>query len=160
MMATSMISADDLRQRYAYDPITGEFTSLKSGKTVGCKNDRGYLKVVISGREYKLHRLAFLAMTGDWPKHEVDHINGIKSDNRWANLRDVDGVTNTHNQVRPRKDNSTGFLGVSWHRKSGRFRAAVELRGKAVFSKTFDTPEEAHAAYVEAKRRLHRGCTI
>jgi len=68
--------------------------------------------------------------------------------------------TNAENKRGPRKDNKSGFLGVCWHPQARKWRARIQLRGKSHDAGLYDTPEEAYAAYVAAKRKLHAGCTI
>lgn len=107
------------------------------------------------------HRLVWLHLYGEWPEHGIDHINGRRSDNTAANLRSVPQSENVQNQRKARRDNkSTGLLGVS--RPSGRskYRAQIMAQGRNRYLGYFDTPEEAHAAYLAAKRQLHPGCTI
>ena len=70
-----------------YNAETGEIT--KDGKVRGWAKGRGYRRVMYMGKEVLAHRLAWFLKTGDWPKDKIDHINGIKGDNRWTNLRDV-----------------------------------------------------------------------
>lgn len=89
-----------------YCPETGIFTSKVSrgatrvGNVAGTISDEGYRVLTVYGVRYKAGRVAVLLMTGEWPKGEVDHINRVKDDNRWANLRDVDASTNCLNRVR------------------------------------------------------------
>ena len=97
-------------------------------------------------------------MRGTWPNLQIDHINGVKDDCRWSNLREVDGFLNMQNQRRPMRDNKVGFLGVV--RTGRRFRASIGAGGKHRGLGTFDTPELAHAAYIAAKRKLHPGGTL
>ena len=97
-------------------------------------------------------------MTGEWPDGYIDHGNGVRTDNRWANLRAGDRSFNMQNQRRARRDNTTGWLGVS--RVKSRFEAAIQVRGRRFRLGRFDTPEAAHAAYLTAKRKLHEGCTL
>ena len=165
-MATCDLTAARLRELLVYDPTTGIFTrsasvigpGRKVGRVAGSDNGQGYIKLAVDGRFYRAHRLAFLYMTGSWPLGEVDHINGVRSDNRWGNLRDVSGADNTHNQRLPHKNNTSGFLGV---RRSGRkFRAFIGSNNARIYLGVFDTPELAHFAYLEAKRRIHASCTI
>lgn len=75
-------------------------------------NGKGYMCANLSGRRYYGHRVAFACMTGDWPKHEVDHINGNPSDNRWANLRDVTHTDNNRNMPAPKKKAASGVTGI------------------------------------------------
>jgi hypothetical protein len=160
------VTAERLRQLFDYNPATGDFVAKTSrgghfaGRVAGARKEQrcGHIYICIDRRLYLAHRLAFLWMTGEWPKLEVDHINCNGSDNRWVNLRDVPGAVNLQNQIRPRKCNRSGFQGVSPNRK--RWAAQIKACGAHIHLGTFDTPELAHAAYVEAKRRLHVGCTL
>lgn len=88
----------------------------------------------------------------------IDHINGVRDDNKISNLRDVSVAENTQNQRHPNRVNKSGFLGVFKCRD--KWRAAIELGGKTIAIGRFDSPELAHHAYIETKRRLHPGCTL
>lgn len=158
------LTAERLRCLLDYDPATGHFTrkvgrqGAGQGERAGCLRFGGYIQIGIDGRKYRAHRLAWLYVTGEWPKGEIDHINGDPADNRILNLRDVPNIVNQQNRSRPMKRNVTGFLGVSaW---KGRYKAAIHAAGRDRHLGTFDTPEEAHAAYVGAKRVLHEGSTL
>ena len=159
------VTCDRLKELLRYDPETGVFVWLKNprhraireGNVAGslCK---GRLQIGIDQRFYRASRLAWLYVHGEWPKHEIDHINGDKSDNRIANLRDVSRLVNQQNIRKALRHNATGILGAS--RINRRFRAKLTTDGVSQHLGYFDTPEEAHTAYVEAKRRLHQGCTL
>ncbi len=88
----------------------------------------------------------------------MDHLNGDASDNRLANLRDVPQEVNQQNQRRANADSKTGLLGAS--PRGPRFQAAITTQGDRRYLGLFDTAEEAHQAYLTAKRQLHAGCTI
>lgn len=154
-----------VRSFLSYDRETGHFTWVKRpGKRVSVGDiagglNRGYIHIAICGKQYRAHRLAWFVEHGHWPDGEIDHINGNRSDNRIANLRVVDGKTNTQNRRTPMKRNKLGVLGVyksTW----GRFVSSVHFNGRQVYLGTYSTPEEAHAAYVKAKRELHAGNTL
>lgn len=159
-----------LRETLAYDPDTGVIRRIAApkrgpsriGEIAGKQRPRGYIVFVLDWQKLYAHRVAWALYTGEWPKHEIDHINGIRSDNRIANLRDVDASVNRQNQRSPTSRSSTGHLGVSRGRpnRRKRFRAQVTHAGKQVWLGYFATAEEAHAAYVQAKRRLHEGSTL
>lgn len=148
----------ELLRTVAYDPHTGAFTRLKpagnraAGTPIGNRTRKGYLKARVLGQYVKLHRLAWFYVTGVWPEREIDHINRVKDDNRFDNLRDVGTSENCLNQVEPRKNNRTGLLGVHSVRKTGRFRATCSIKGEKHHLGVFATPEEAHAAYVAFKK--------
>jgi len=138
-----------LRSVLDYSPDTGEFIWLMrdisafatkrafsmwnaryAGKSAGSATTKGYTRIciTINGKQgrYQAHRLAFLWMEGEFPKHQADHINGLRSDNRWANLR---RVTNRGNQknTKMRSDNTSGVVGVYWHKKTGRWSAQIGI---------------------------------
>ena len=166
IVATRNITAERLWALLNYDDKTGIFTWRESrGRTAkinaqaGSVSD-GYIKIMIDGKTYPASNLAFLYMTGVWPANEVDHRDTNRSNNSWENLRDIPHRTNTENQRKARTTNLTGFLGVSAHHRSNRFRARIRVDGKLKQLGWFDTPEEAHQAYVTAKRMLHDGNTL
>lgn len=154
----------ELDEKFAYDPKAGDLIwrvscgRAKAGDVAGYLQANGYRYVGINGRLYPEHRVIFRMVTGRSPKGQIDHINGIRDDNRWENLREVSRSENLQNQRKARSNNELGFLGVRRSRK--RFRAQIWLNGKQHYLGTFDTPELAHQAYLREKRGLHSGCTI
>jgi hypothetical protein len=156
----------EIRAALDYNPLTGIFSwkarpRIKAGKIAGNVSSCGYLRIGIGGRPsciVQAHRLAWFWMTGEWPRGDIDHINGVRTDNRWANLRDVPRHINLQNQRRARCNSKAGLLGVAMCRD--RFQAKIQIDGKRTYLGTFNTAIEAHQAYVAVKRRLHSGCTI
>jgi hypothetical protein len=165
-MAACNLSAHELRVHLHYDPASGEFTRLRSngtakaGDVAGWTEPSGYRKISILGRKYYAHRCAILYATGEWPRLHVDHINGIRSDNRLCNLRDVDCSVNLQNRRKAASHSKSGLLGVHFHRAANRYAAEIKTDGVRVFLGLFDTAEQAHAAYLRAKRVMHEGCAI
>ncbi len=164
-MAASDLTAQRLREVFNYDSETGVFTHLagnhksKPGSVAGTTNNAGYLVIYIDAHLYLAHRLAWLFAYGEWPEHLIDHINMDRLDNRLANLRNASKSLNAQNQRDANSRNKeSGLMGVS--RNHGRWKARLQLDGKQVFLGSFDTPEEAHQAYVAAKRVMHPGCTM
>ena len=163
-----MITQENLTELLEYNPNTGGFTWLKrpneyarfihAGDKAGGPNSAGYIHIRVFGRKYKAHRLAFLYMTGEFPAGEVDHINGIKGDNRWQNLRDITRRGNKENIKRPYSTNRLGLLGVTEHK--GKYRAQICIAGVRKALGTYTTPEAAHNAYIAAKREHHAGNTL
>jgi hypothetical protein len=154
------LTAARLRELLHYDSETGEFTrrTIVRKVSASAKKGDGYVYISVDGHRYRAHRLAWLYVTGNWPAHGLDHRDGDKTNNRFANLREASQLANTQNQRRPHRDNKLGLLGVSQFRN--RYRAQIQTAGQLKRLGWFDTPEEAHAAYVAAKRREHPGCTI
>jgi hypothetical protein len=150
---------DRLLRIFRYDPTTGVFRRTeskgrwKAGQIAGTQGPQGYVFLNVAGKLYRAHRLAWLHFYGEWPKLFVDHINGVRHDNRIANLRQATNAENLQNSHRPRSQNRSGFLGVVPNRK--RWAAQIMLDGKTTCLGTYDAPEEAHAAYIAAKARMH-----
>lgn len=160
----SELTVERLREVLRYDPETGVFHWLVSrgkaavGAVAGCSDHRGYLVTGIDGKRYYLHRLAVACVTGKMPGELVDHLNGDRSDNRWINLRETTHAVNMQNQRAPSKNNMLGLLGV--RRFGSNYRSAICVDGKPKHLGTFPTPDQAHEAYLAAKRQMHAGCTI
>ncbi len=173
------LTAEWVRECLHYDTDTGVFTwkqrpvhhfpderAAKSwntcfaGTVAGAKNVvSGYVQIGFRAQKHYAHRLAFLWMMGEWPADQVDHINGTRDDNRWSNLRQVSCAVNLQN-IRQSKRKSGGLLGYHLDTRDGRFQAQIRANGKTHSLGRFDTEEEAHAAYLKAKRELHEGCTL
>ena len=156
-----------LKDALNYNPDTGEFIWKISksgnrgiGSIIGTVDFKGYLRVKFENNSYYGHRLAWLYTHGKWPDGVIDHIDGNPLNNRISNLRDVSHSVNSQNQVKRRSDNKSGFLGVSFDMNAGKFRAVIQAGGRSKHLGLFLNPEEAHDAYLAAKRELHEGCTI
>lgn len=159
-----VISQEALRQFLVYDANSGVFTwkvgrsgmRSRAGCLAGSINKAyGYLRIKLAGVDYQAHRLAWLYVYGRWPENEIDHINGIRTDNRISNLRDVSGAINQHNRRTAPRNSTLGILGV---RPSGKkFSSSLSVGGERKYLGTFDSPELAHQAYVAAKRQFHEG---
>lgn len=152
-----------LRELLNYNPATGVFTwrvkpnrRIAIGSEAGCLDPAGYVRIRVDGKQTHAHRIAWCYVYGSWPVGDVDHINGQRTENHIANLRDVSRTVNNQNQRAARGSNP--YLGVSRMKK--RWGAWITNARKSQYLGTFDTPEEAHAAYLAAKRKLHEGCAI
>lgn len=154
------ITSDRLRDLLNYDRGTGVLTwRVRRGGCVNAEDvagrihHTGYIAVCVDGRMYLAHRLAWLYVTGEWPVDQVEHRNGIRSDNRWDNLRAATNAENGQNRQGAHVNNKSGMLGVSPSR--GLWRATINVDGKQKYLGRFSTPEDAHAAYLKAKSVLH-----
>jgi len=151
-----------------YNPETGEMRwrvtrpRAKAGAPLGWRSPKGYVIVGVDNRLYKAHRLAWLYVYGKWPEDQIDHINGVKDDNRIANLRDVCNRVNVQNIKKPRADNTSGFTGVTrMHKLRARpWVARVNVNGSRVLLGYYRTPVEAHEAYLSARRANYEGNTL
>lgn len=158
------LTAQRARERFRYDPATGIFTRATTarrwhaGSVVTGTLSHGYVRIWVDGKQIAAHRLAWAWMTGDWPTWDIDHIDGNRANNAWANLRHVDRSTNLENLRRPKSHNrSTGLLGAYRSPSPGRFVSRIQVHGKNRNLGSFATAEEAHAAYMAAKREFHAG---
>lgn len=120
----------------------------------------GYLRISLFGKSFYAHRLAWLFVHGRWPKDQLDHINGDRSDNRISNLRECTDAENRQNWTRPKSNNPHGLIGVNWHAGANKFSAQIQINRKQKHLGLFETAEEAHSAYLAAKRSLHSFSTI
>lgn len=166
-MADAILTAERLREVLHYTPETGVFTwrvklspRAMPGSVAG-HNDRrhGYRQIRIDGALYVAHRLAWLHVYGVWPTQFIDHINGDRADCRMLNLREADITLNSQNRRKAKAGSESGFLGVSRNGRAG-WAATISANKKRLHLGTFDSPEKAYAAYVQAKRIYHEGCTI
>jgi hypothetical protein len=159
------ITIEHLRESLDYNAQTGIFTWRKNhrrpdliGKTAGSIHSAGYISIAIHNVKRLAHRLAWFHATGVMPEGHIDHINGNKLDNSFANLRQVTRFGNLQNMRQATKANKVGLLGVSAHQ--GKWRAQIMVNGKRIRASGFDTPELAHQKYLELKREHHLTCTI
>ncbi|WP_374417365.1 HNH endonuclease signature motif containing protein [Stutzerimonas kunmingensis] len=161
-MAT--LTQERLRSVLDYDKNSGMFTNRvrranrAAGEAAGCTNALGYIKISVDGKQYLGHRLAWLYVYDEMPD-QIDHINGSRSDNRIANLRPCNDLLNHQNLRKAHGDSKTGLLGTQ-PIPSGRYRARIMVSGVVKHIGCYDTKEEAHAAYVREKARLHQFSTL
>ena len=160
------LTAEWLRELLSYSPDTGEFRwrvslgTARAGSVAGTRQNKGYWCIKISGRAYLAHRLVWLYVHGKWPDEQIDHRNGVRDDNRIANLREATDSQNKQNRHQARVGTKTGLLGTSWCERDKRFVATIWVGGKNTRIGGYHTAEEAHAAYLEAKRKFHSHCTL
>jgi hypothetical protein len=140
-----------------YEPETGYFFRLKRpNKKIMTVNKYGYIVINVAGKLCFAHRLAWEIVYGFKPNGIIDHINGVKTDNRIKNLRDVNNLINNHNRNLPNKNNkSSGLLGVTKPRHTSKWAASIMVCRRRIHIGYFDAPDEAHAAYLEAKNIYH-----
>ena len=148
------LTADILRSILDYDPETGKFDWRNNRRKAGCLDNFGYHRIQVLGKLYKTHRLAWLHYYGEWPEQDVDHVNGVRSDNRIANLRSATKGQQSQNVASP--DRKSGLpRGVSWCAKSKGYRAQIRCENKTHYLGIHPTPDAASAVYREASLRLH-----
>lgn len=160
----NQLSLEVAQKHLRLDRETGRLYWLTSSKGRRAGDEAGSVCNYASGRRCMVHidggrhmrsRIVFLMAYGYWPANFVDHINRDSLDDRPENLREATPQQNGWNRD-TNKPNATGFLGVRWKPKGGRFEAQIRHNYKNIYIGTFDTAEEAHAAYI-AKRNELRG---
>lgn len=153
-MSKEILTQSSLKELLNYDSATGQFTRLKStahnavaGTIAGSYHKHiGYIIVSIKKKPYLAHRLAWFYTYGTWPEKNIDHVNGVRTDNRIDNLRVACQSQNMMN--RPAQANNTsGFKGVSWNKFAGKWHAACAVKGKHYHLGYFTEKEAASDAY-------------
>jgi hypothetical protein len=153
------LTVDLLKHLFDYDKETGDLIwkmsrgTAKKGDVVGGDNGRGYLRASINSKLYSIHRLVFLMHKGYLPV-VLDHIDGNTRNNRIENLRPASKSQNQHNR-KIGKNNTSGFKGVYYHKKTAKFRARIGHLNKTIFLGAYNTPEEADVAVRAAREELH-----
>ena len=167
-----MLTQKLLKEFLHYNPETGVFTWLQKsrahfrsdgnwkawnsrrvGTEAGSVENTGYIRIGIFDKRYQAHRLAFLWVSGELPCEEVDHINGVRNDNRWANLRTVSRLENCKNRALS-NNNKSGISGVGWYAPYHKWFAKIGVNGKERHLGYFDSKKEAAAKRKEAEVAL------
>lgn len=124
------------------------------GQTVGYTGNHGYKVVSIKKRRYLIHRLIYQMFNNKQPK-EIDHIDGIRTNNKIENLRECDRSQNLCN-MRLRKDNASGYKGVYLHKQNKNWCAEISYKGTRIRLGSFSSPELASKAVILARNKLHK----
>jgi len=158
-MPNDQLTAERARALLAYDPETGELRwrasrgSARAGRVTGCRRQDGYLLVGVDGQIYRAHRLAWLIVHGSWPVEHIDHRNGIRDDNRLANLREASRADNSYNR-RVSKLNTSGVTGVCWRSETSSWFAQIKVKGRTYSLGLYDNFDDAVAARRAAADRV------
>jgi hypothetical protein len=161
MKLNNTLTQSQLKAVIKYNPDSGEFIWTKRisirisvGDIAGIIHLHGYRYITVFGERYKAARLAWLYMTGEWPKLQIDHINRIRSDDRFCNLRQVTNAENQQNRSLNKDGTISNIQGV-YLTKNSTYMARLKHQGKYVFRKNFKTLEEAKNAIIEARQKYH-----
>lgn len=144
-----------------YEPSTGLFRwnkesckRLVKGAAAGTL-DNGYIMIGIDRKQYRAHRLAWLYVYGYMPVEQIDHVNGIKTDNRIENLRLATHGQNCANRKK-QSNNTSGYKGVCFIKSIGKWRARIGYNNKKIDIGFFDNPKDAAIAYSKKSIELHK----
>jgi len=150
------LTQERLKELLYYHPDTGVFFrkidrgGRRAGTEAGSLHPSGYVHIRVDHISYKAHRLAWLYMEGYFPEHEVDHLKGILSDNRWNEIRHATHGCNLQNQKKY-KNNISGFPGVSWEYKNKIWRSTININKKSYCVGLYHDPLEAALARYTAE---------
>ena len=154
------LTIEEVSPLLRYEPSTGKFFWLKStGKAVvgaeaGSIMSKGYRFISVKSRPYYAHRLSWLFSTGEWPSEDLDHINMVRDDNRFENLRLANKSQNRHNQRIP-KNNTSGYKGVTWCKSCKKWQVSIKVGGKRTYLGFYTDLEQAAVVRAEATMRYH-----
>jgi len=154
------IDTEILSKWIDYNHETGIFTwklsigRAKAGKIAGNINRHGYREINFNNKNYLAHRVAYSLVHGDISDKFIDHINGVRDDNRICNLRAASREENQRNAKR-RKDNKTGIKGVKYVERDKHYVAVISNGGKQITLGCFKNIEDAKSAREDAALKLH-----
>lgn len=148
------LTLHDVRSVLEFDPGNGQFVWIETGRRAGCLRPDGYWTIGIGGKLYLAHRLAWFWMEGVWPKRRIDHINRVKGDDRWINLREATCAENAANSG-ARSTSKSGVKGVSWCKATQKWRATINMGGRQKSLGRFAALEDAAIAYQQAAIALY-----
>ncbi len=151
-----------MHEYLSYCRKTGELRWKKSpanrtkvGDLAGYDHHSGYRILEFKGCIYQVHRLVWWMIYGVMPNEEIDHINGIRNDNRICNLRDASRSQNQHNRKTWKNGTISGLKGSFFHKATGKWASTIQHNKKRTHLGLFETAEEAHEAYLTAAKKLH-----
>lgn len=147
-----------------YNSDNGNFTWIKPtskrvciGTKAGTLDKDGYCVIKFNYKLYRAHRLAWFYMYDVWPSQQIDHIDGNKLNNSITNLRDVNSQTNMENIKNVGRSNTSGMLGVSFHKHKKKYMANIKVNKKTMYLGSFNKAEDAQSAYLKYKQQYHAG---
>ena len=158
-----MLTYERVKELFNYDPETGaliwikksapQANSVKIGMTAGCVNKlSGYIDINYNHKTYKAHRIIYMYMTGNFPDGCIDHINGVKDDNKWMNLREATNTDNNRNKC-THKNNTSGVMGVRFRKDRNTWIAEICSKSKVIRIGSFKKKINAIIARKEAEKK-------
>lgn len=145
------LTQERLKELLDYEPETGLFRWKISisrraivGEIAGSDHGNGYIEIGILGKKYYCHRIAWLYMTGEWPASQIDHINRVRRDNRWGNLREA---TQSENML------NNAACGFYWSKSRNKFIAEITINKKSIHAGQYSCMLDARAAYLRTRKQ-------
>lgn len=152
------LSTRTLKSLLHYAPKTGKWRwivargGMNKNAVAGCLHHTGYRFIEIFGRSYLSSRLAHLYMEGCFPEHDMDHINRIREDDRWCNLRHVTAQCNVRNRG-INKNNTSGITGVCYNKQNRKLTASIRIDNKLIHLGYFKQKINAAKARWKAEKK-------
>lgn len=165
----TVLTQERLKEVLHYDPETGQFIwlvaraqkpkgsiagAIKKGPASSSQRRWGYVLIGIARKVYFAHRLAWFYVYGRWPVQQLDHIDGDRTNNRIANLRESTSAQNAQNRYYS-GGKSSRFLGVCWAKDTQRWQTMIRINGKPIYLGQYRTEAEAYEVYLAAKAKYH-----
>ena len=153
------LTAERLRSILDYNPETGVFTwkegrkKAKKGAIAGTTDAFGHMRIMVEGKRYYAHRLAWLYYYNEWPKGPLDHKDRDPANNAISNLRECTPRENL--QKSTKSCGSSKYQGVCWHKSRNKWKARISVNKKLIHLGYFDDELEAANTYREAKEKYH-----
>lgn len=153
-----MLTNGKLKELLDYNQHTGIFIwktnaakNIKMGTIAGSVDSDGYICIGINKKLYLAHRLAWLYIYNELPKNNIDHINGIKNDNRISNLKDVSQRQNGQNRKEHRNNR---LVGCYFNKNRNKWQAQIKINKNQIYLGLYNTEQEAHDAYIQKIKQL------
>jgi hypothetical protein len=152
------MNINELKSLLSYNPDTGVIRWIAKGKgrikkkEAGTLLHSGYAGICIGSKRWQSHRIAWALHYGKWPKDQIDHINGIRTDNRICNLREANNNQNGKN-LGLSKSNTSGFKGVCFDKQTGKWRATIKVNFKLINIGRFVNLQDAINARIAAEQQ-------
>lgn len=127
--------------------------SVKRGDMAGSLSSQGYFQLAIMGKKYKAHRVIWALTYNEWPLLHLDHINGVKTDNKIENLREATVAQNLANIKKTK--GASRYKGVCWNKGKGKWMAQISQRSKQKYLGLFESENAAALAYDVAANEIH-----
>lgn len=157
-MAAKILPIETLQRLFSYEPKTGNVYWIAKGKgrikkkSAGTVVNAGYIGIMIEGKRHYAHRIAWALHHGKHPIDQLDHINGIKTDNRIVNLREATNLQNGKN-LSLNKNNKTGYSGIYF--KTNAWTAYIKVNYTNLYLGRFAKKEDAIAARLKAEQEFY-----
>ena len=144
------------REHFKSTANYNNFIKNRANKIISNKHRDGYLRLKLDGVEYRLHRVIWKLYHGEDPKYFIDHINGVRDDNRIENLREATSIENVRNINKLVKRNTSGYVGVSFCTKRKRYRTSIRYEGRSIHIGEFKDLNEARTRRVLLEKALYK----